>query len=344
MSVPDPAPARKPRRLGLILPFVLLFLAIIVWSGFWFWTRIQVGDRMDATAETLRSAGYEVSWGTRSIGGYPFRLNVTLTDAVIREPSGWALATPRLESEAYMHALGRWIFAAPDGLTFTRPRSGSVQVTGQMIRASLGNAEAKPPRFDFEGRELTFTPTPGAQPFALSQAKKVAFHLRPGPEDQGALFLEVADGQAQMSGLFARIAQDGDIDLEWDALLTKMSAFDGPDWPNAVRNWSQAGGMAQVREAGLTAGEAVIGVNRGQLFVGPDGRLRGTLDVTLREAPDALEALGAGGVLPPETADTAAAVAAARQGADNVAQAAITFQAGQTTLGPVAIGPAPRVY
>ena len=147
-----------------------------------------------------------------------------------------------------------------------------------------------------------------------------------------------------MSGLFARIAQDGDIDLKWDALLTKMSAFDGPDWPNAVRNWSQAGGMAQVREAGLTAGEAVIGVNRGQLFVGPDGRLRGTLDVTLREAPDALEALGAGGVLPPETADTAAAVAAARQGADNVAQAAITFQAGQTTLGPVAIGPAPRVY
>lgn len=344
MSVPDPAPARKPRRLGLILPFVLLFLAMIVWSGFWFWTRIQVGDRMDATAETLRSAGYEVSWGTRSIGGYPFRLNVTLTDAVIREPSGWALATPRLESEAYMHALGRWIFAAPEGLTFTRPQAGSVQVTGEIIRASLGNAEAKPPRFDFEGRELTFTPTPGAQPFALSQAKKVAFHLRPGPKDQGALFLEVEDGQAQMSGLFARIAQDGDIDLKWDALLTKMSAFDGPDWPNAVRNWSQAGGMAEVREAGLTAGEAVIGVNRGQLFVGPDGRLRGTLDVTLRQAPEALEALGAGGVLPPETADTAAAVAAARQGADNVAQAAITFQAGQTTLGPVAIGPAPRVY
>ncbi|MFP5448309.1 MAG: DUF2125 domain-containing protein [Alphaproteobacteria bacterium] len=344
MSVPDPAPARKPRRLGLILPFVLLFLAMIVWSGFWFWTRIQVGDRMDATAETLRSAGYEVSWGTRSIGGYPFRLNVTLTDAVIREPSGWALATPRLESEAYMHALGRWIFAAPEGLTFTRPQAGSVQVTGEIIRASLGNAEAKPPRFDFEGRELTFTPTPGAQPFALSQAKMVAFHLRPGPEDQGALFLEVEDGQAQMSGLFARIAQDGDIDLKWDALLTKMSAFDGPDWPNAVRNWSQAGGMAEVREAGLTAGEAVIGVNRGQLFVGPDGRLRGTLDVTLRQAPEALEALGAGGVLPPETADTAAAVAAARQGADNVAQAAITFQAGQTTLGPVAIGPAPRVY
>lgn len=344
MSVPDPTPARKPRRLGLILPFALLFLAMIVWSGFWFWTRMQTGERMDAAAEALRSAGYEVSWGTRSIGGYPFRLNVTLTDAVIREPSGWALATPRLESEAYMHGLGRWIFATPDGLTFTRPQSGAVQVTGRLIRASLGDVSRKPPRFDFEGADLTFTPSPGAQPFALARAEKVAFHLRPGPDDQGAMFLEVTKGEAQMSGLFARIAQDGDIDIKWDTLLTEMSAFEGDDWPSAVRSWSRAGGMAQVREAGLTAGEAVIGVNRGQLFVGPDGRLRGTLDVTLRQAPEALEALGAGGVLPPETADTAAAVTAARQGADNVAQAAITFQAGQTTLGPVAIGPAPRVY
>jgi len=344
MSVPDTKPARKPRRLGLVLPFALLILAVVVWSGFWFWTRIQTGDRMDRAAEALRSAGYEVSWEARSIGGYPFRLNVTLTEAQIREPSGWAIATPRLESEAFMHALDHWVFAAPDGLTFTRPQSGSVQVNGRVLRASLGDTDRKPPSFDFQGLDVIFAPGPGAQPFALSSAEEVAFHLRPGPEDQGAMFLGVTKGQAQFSGMFARIAQDGDVDLKWDAVLSKMSAFDGTDWPSAVRNWALAGGMAQIQEAGLTAGEAMIGVNRGQLFVGPDGRLRGTLDVTLREAPEALEALGAGGVLPPETADTAAAVASARQGADNVAQAAITFQAGQTTLGPVAIGPAPRVY
>ena len=59
---------------------------------------------MDAAVETLRAAGYEVSWKDRGIGGYPFRLNVTLTDARVRDRSGWALEAPRLEAQAFMHA------------------------------------------------------------------------------------------------------------------------------------------------------------------------------------------------------------------------------------------------
>ena len=44
-----------------------------------------------------------------------------------------------------------------------------------------------------------------------------------------------------------------------------MSAFGGDDWPGAVRSWAQAGGEAQVREAGLTVGQAIVTVNRGTL-------------------------------------------------------------------------------
>ena len=50
------------------------------------------------------------------------------------------------------------------------------------------------------------------------------------------------------------------------------------------------------------------------------------------------------GTIRPEAAMAASAVAMARQGSNDVARANITFQAGQTTLGPVAIGPAPKVY
>lgn len=344
MSLPETPPARKPSRLGLYLPFVLVLIAAIAWSGFWFWTRMQTADRMDATAEALRAAGYEVSWSERSIGGYPFRLNVTLTEAQIREPSGWGISTPRLEAEAFMHGLGNWVFATPQGLTFIRPQSGPVQVTGRVLRASLGQADRKPPSLDFQGLDLVFQPAPGAQPFTLASAAEVGFHLRPGPEDQGALFLSVEKGQGRVSGPIARIAGEGEIALRLDLALSKMSAFGGDDWPGAVRSWAQAGGEAQVREAGLTVGQAIVTVNRGTLTVGADGRLRGALQATLREASSALAVLGEDGVLPEETADTAAAVTAARAGADSVAQADITFQAGQTTLGPVAIGPAPRVY
>ncbi len=330
--------------MGLYLPFIVAILAAVVWSGFWLYLHRETRLRMDAGAESLRSAGYQVAWQERRITGYPFRLNVTLVDASIREPSGWALTTPRLETQAYVHGLGTWVLAAPEGFTFVRPLGGPVSVKGELVRASLSHLDNTPPNFSFEGRKLTFTPGPGAQPFGLTAAEKVETHLRAGPSDQAAVLFRVDNGAARLSGLFARMAGDKPVSMVWDSTLSKVSAFKGSNWPAAVKSWSAAGGSMSVRQAGLTAGSAVIGSQSGSLGVGYDGRLSGSLQVNLREAPQALSAMAQTGVIRPEAALAAAAVAAARQGSGDVAQATITFQAGQTTLGPVAIGPAPRVY
>ena len=50
------------------------------------------------------------------------------------------------------------------------------------------------------------------------------------------------------------------------------------------------------------------------------------------------------GLIRQQAASAAAIVASARQGSGNTAQANINFEAGQTTLGPVAIRPAPECY
>ena len=75
----------------------------------------------------------------------------------------------------------------------------------------------------------------------------------------------------------------------------------------------------------------------------PDGRATGVLDVSLRQAPQALATLGRTGTIPQDRAQAAAAVAEARETGD-LARATLNFEAGQTTLGPVAIAPAPKVY
>lgn len=343
MSLHDLPPPRKPRRLGLYLPFALLVIAIIAWTVFWLWARGEARARMDAAVADLKSAGYAVSWKDRSLGGYPFRMDVTLTDVAVREPSGWALQAPDLEAEADMYALGHWLIAAPQGLTFVRPIGGPVSVKGQLIRASLTDFDKRPPSLSFEGVKLTFQPQPGAQPFALSAADRVEFHLRAGPDDEGGVFARLDNGTAQLSGLFARIAGGKPISIVWNSTLSKMSAFTGADWPSAVRHWADAGGQMSVRQAGVTAGDALIGSNAGALSVDRDGRLTGTLDATLRQAPRALGVMGETGVLPPETAQAAAAVAQARQEGE-AARVTLNFQAGETTLGPVAIAPAPKVY
>ena len=344
MSVHDPSPPRKPRRLGLYLPFVVLALAVAAWSGVWVWARGQTQTRMDAAAADLAKAGYQLTWKDRVVGGYPFRMDVTLTDARLREPSGWALEAPRIEGEAFMHAPTHWLIAAPDGITFVRPIGGPVAVKGQLIRASLSHPDAHPPSFSFEGVKLTFAPQPGAQPFALTAADRVEFHLRAGPEDQGGVFARVDNGNARLSGLLARVAGDKPVSIVWNSTLSKMSAFTGPDWPSAVRRWAEAGGSMTVRQAGITAGDAVVGSNSGSLGVGRDGRLTGVLDVTLRQAPRTLGALGDEGVIDQEAVRAATAVTEARQGGGDAARATLNFQAGRTTLGPVALGDAPKIY
>jgi hypothetical protein len=346
MSVPDPSAPRKPSRLRLYVAFGLFAIFVLAWSAGWFWARSEAQARMDAGVAALRQAGYEVAWKDRRIGGYPFRLNINLTEARVRDRSGWALEAPALEGQAYLHAPTTWIIAAPRGLTFTRPIGGPVTVTGKLVRASLSHFQNTPPNLSFEGVDLSFQPAAGAQPFSLQAAERVEFHLREAPAavgDEAGVWLSVKNGKGQLTGLLGRIAGDKPISIEWDGRLSKASALRGSDWPSAVRAWALAGGRMTVKRGGLTAGDALIGVNSGWLSVGSDGRAVGVLDVSLRQAPRALATLGQTGAIPADRAEAAAAVTQARQSGD-LARATINFEAGQTTLGPVAIAPAPKVY
>jgi hypothetical protein len=344
MSLPDPSTSRKPNRWGLYAPFIALGVAIAAWSGFWIYAKGQVQTRLDAAAAAANQAGYAVSWKGREVGGYPFRLDVALTDFQVREPGGWALAAPRLDAEANAYSPTHWLIAAPQGLTFVRPLGGPVAVSGKLIRASLSHFDAKPPSFSFEGVDLAFQPAAGAQPFALTKAARVEVHLRAGPDDEGGVFARVDGGQARLSGLFARIADGKPVSAVWNSTLSKMSAFSGRDWPGAVRHWRDAGGRMNVRGGGITAGDALLNVASGQLSAGSDGRLSGVLNLSLRQAPRGLAALADTGVVAPESAQAATVVAEARQGPGDTAQAAVTFQAGRTIFGPVSLGPAPKVY
>ena len=220
---------------------------------------------------------------------------------------------------------------------------GPVAVTGKLIRASLGSLSRRPPSFSFEGVGLTFQPAAGAQPFALTSAERVEFHLRAGPDDEGGVFARLDGGRPRPDGLLGLVAGDMPVAVVWNSTLSRMGAFAGPDWPGAVRAWSRAGGRMSVREAGLTAGAARLGARGGTLGVDEEGRLSGALDVTLGEAPRALAAMGTLGVIPPEQAQAATTVVEARQ-AGEAARATLAFEAGRTTLGPVALGPAPKVY
>jgi hypothetical protein len=355
MTLPDRTarrkPLQKPRRLGLYSPFVLLLILVLAWSTAWLWLRAETQRRMDMARASLAAEGKDLSWARRSISGFPFRLDVSLTDFRLREASGWALAAPALKAEAPVFAPAHWVVVAPDGVVVTRRVGGNLIVKAKILRASFSQPDDHPPRVSVEGIGLTFTAAPGANPFFVTASQEFHLHTRAGPGDRGAVYVSLDRAQAPLPGLMGRIAEGKPVNLIVDAIYSHAGALNGRDWAGAVDAWRRAGGALDVRSLRLQAGGALLDAHAGILTVGADGRLQGSLAVSLHQAPRALAVMGQTGAIAPEAVGAAATVIGARsqgpsQGGSQDSGAAVTldFQAGQTTLGPAAIGPAPKVY
>jgi hypothetical protein len=215
-------------------------------------------------------------------------------------------------------------------------------VTGKALRASLSDIGARPPRLSVEGLDLTFSTPRGAEPFLLTHVHEFHLHAKAGPNDQGAAYLEVDGADARLSGLLARIAGGKPLTFVADLIYSHASALAGDSWPHALRDWSEADGSADIRHLRLLAGEALIDARPGTLAIGPDGRLQGALTLTLRQAEKVIGAMGAQGTLSPDTTRSALAVSGVRGGPK--ATLVLHFEAGRTTLGPVALGPSPRLF
>jgi hypothetical protein len=125
--------------------------------------------------------------------------------------------------------------------------------------------------------------------------------------------------------------------------LTKVSAWRGRDWPTAVRAWAAAGGAVSLDQGEISAGPTAATAGQGLLVVGDDGRLQGGLPVELRGGVQVLRSLGQARTIDPTAADIAVSVTQARATSGG-AKIDLGFQAGVTTLGPVAIAPAPKIY
>jgi hypothetical protein len=326
----DPAAPRKPRRLGLVIPWGVALALVAGWSVAWFWLAMAAGQRIDAAGAALRAGGWQASWSERTTSGYPFRLDVDLEDLRLADPSGWAVAAPSLKAEAYVFAPTRWVVAVPDGFAFTRPDGGPVSVTARRLRFSLNSWDQHPPRLSLEGEDITFAAAPGAKPFSLAAAKDLQFYTRAGPQDQGEVLLLVQGGAAAPGTWLARIAQGAPVAITADAVMSHVSAFHGAGWREAVSGWALAGGVLGVHQLTLAAGGAGFDARSGAVGVDPDGRLTGALPVTVNQPTRVLAALAGG-----------KAKLASGEPPQSVR---LDLAGGAASIAGLKLGPAPRVF
>ncbi len=315
-------------RKALYIPFVIAIAAAAAWSYGWFRLRDAAVEQMDSAANDLRAHGYVLSWDERAVSGFPFRLDVDLTDFRLGEPSGWSVAAPVLRTEAYAYAPTHWVAVAPQGVILNRPIGGALAIRGKALRASLTDFDRDPPRIAIEGADLTFTPIEGGRPYPLQSVERLNLHVRPGPDDQGAVLFRAENARANLPGMLERLGRDRPVTIDLEVIFSKISAMHGRGWRSMAQSWTGAGGAMTVQTASLETGGGVLAAHGGPLTISPDGRVAGSLTLDLDRAGEALSDV-TGGLIPP----------AARFGG-----APLTLADGETRLGPFAIAPAPKAY
>jgi len=339
MTMPHRRPARKR---WLLLPYLVVLVLAAAWCVGWFFLKSETETRLASLRREAGNGGYVLTWSEQQIGGFPFRLFVRLKEVRFSEPSGWGLTATNLETEAAAYAPQRIVAAAPNGIVLTRPSKGPLSIKGEVLRASVsGYPNAL--RLSVEGVNLTFAPVEGGRAAAFTSAERFGLHLRPQPDDRMNLALQLQGARPSGGDLLARLVGHKAAGLRLEGSATRASAMRARSWASGVQSWASAGGTFELSIGEAVIGDAVARSSPTRLGVGPRGSLEGPVSLTLGSGPEAMVALGATGVLPPETASVAAGLAGIASPGGQ-ASARLDFRDGQTFLGPLPIGPAPRLY
>mgnify|MGYP000990089554 FL=1 len=87
-------------RKGLIIPFAIVAVGLILWTGWWFVLTQQIESRMEARIAALQQGGWTIEHAGISTTGWPMHARVTIRHLDIVAPSGHAVAAPEMVAQA----------------------------------------------------------------------------------------------------------------------------------------------------------------------------------------------------------------------------------------------------
>src|SRR5882724_3168170 len=182
------APRRRPLWRLFIAP-VLLLIAAIAWSAFWFFAASQVDASADAWRAREAKSGRVYDCAKRSVAGFPFRLEVRCDGAsvsLISQTAGQAAAqTPvtaklgqiLVVAQVYDPKLLIAEFTAP-ATVYDRGQQPSMTVNWSKARSSVVGLPAVPQRASIMFDDPSIDRVEGSVQAPLAGAKHIELHGR----------------------------------------------------------------------------------------------------------------------------------------------------------------------
>jgi hypothetical protein len=301
MSEMTLAPRRRPLWRLFIMPVVLV-IAALAWSAFWFYAASQVDSKADAWRAQEARSGRVYDCARRSVAGFPFRLEVRCSGAsvaLLSQTAGQAAAqtpvTARLGqilvvAQVYDPKLLIAEFTAP--ATIVDRGNQSMLVNWSKARSSVVGLPAIPQRVSLVFDDLSIDRVNASVQTPLTRAKHIELHGRliegtPPEEPAIETVLQIAGGSVQE--VHPLLAQPFDADVR--TMLTGLKDFSPKPWPQRFREIQAAGGHVEIVQSRIQQGD-LIAVAAGTLGLSANGRLDGELQMTVAGIEKVIPALG----------------------------------------------------
>jgi hypothetical protein len=295
------APRRRPLWRLFFMP-VLLLIAAAAWSAFWFYSASKVDETADAWRAREAKSGRIYDCGSRSVAGYPFRLEVrcdgasvslvsqTAGQAATQTPITAKLGEILVVSQIYDPKLLIAEFTAP--ATISGPGQPSMIANWSKARSSVVGLPAAPKRISLVFDDPSIDRTDGSPPTPLARAKHIELHGRlvegsavDHPNIETVLRIE----QGSVQEVHPLLAEPFDADVR--TILTGLKDFSPKPWPQRFRELQAAGGHVEIVQSRVQQGD-LIAVASGSLGLSAEGRLDGELQMAVAGLDKVIAALG----------------------------------------------------
>ena len=302
MSDMTPAPRRRPLWRLFIMP-VLLLIAALAWSAFWFYAASEVDVKADAWRAQEAKSGRVYDCARRTVAGFPFRLEVrcdgasvslksqTAGQAATQAPITAKLGQILVVAQIYDPKLLIAEFAAPATLSDSSG-SPSMSVNWSKARSSVVGLPAVPQRASIVFDDPEIDRVNGSMLTPLARAKHAELHgrLAEGSNLDHPVIetvLKIEGGSVQE--VHPLLAQPFDADVR--TLLSGLRDLAPKPWPERFRELQAAGGHVEIVQSRIQQGD-LVAVAAGTLGLSAQDRLDGELQMTVAGIEKVIPALG----------------------------------------------------
>ena len=273
-----PAGHARRSRFWLYTPFVLLLLVAVAWSVGWFLIRNRAGEAVDAWLAAEARAGRQWTCPDRTIGGYPFRIEIVCRTLDLKQGAVTA-SFGRVEAVAQVYN-PRLVVAEIDGPLRATDGRVTAQAQWDLLQASIHLTPGGLQRLSLAARAPSLAVT-GLTPNEIAtSSRSLELHLRPNPSrtQDKAYDAAFSVSQARVPVLDQLVGGQELTDLDGDVTLTQAEGFRGRPATVELERWRAAGGQADIHRLAIAKGARRLEA-KGNLQLDEAHRATGQLNV-----------------------------------------------------------------